>query len=283
MIPGDPLGAGYHITQSKIALGSGGVSGRGLTQGTQSQLNFLPEKHTDFTTLAEELDGGGNGSLAICFDLGLCLISALEAKDKYSSLLIASDDLLSVFCSQYVHGHGIDARGGRAFATCQLGGSSMLVLMGFGLIQSAHVHRPRVVTLIFCFRQVQKVGKNTEFLCSASGRSWIALSPRSEFAPEQVDYIIMLQTRMSVISVLSRAAKPFKPRAGVEDIEINEKLNSAARMVDHGLTHGMTEWVVGHVLRHHLGMDCHITGQPEFGHCISRLWRKNALSRFWSR
>ncbi len=52
----DPLGAGYHITQSKIALGSGGWTGRGFMQGTQSRLNFLPEKHTDFifTTLAEE-------------------------------------------------------------------------------------------------------------------------------------------------------------------------------------------------------------------------------------
>ena len=50
------MGAGYHITQSKIALGSGGWSGRGFMQGTQSRLNFLPEKHTDFifTTLAEE-------------------------------------------------------------------------------------------------------------------------------------------------------------------------------------------------------------------------------------
>ena len=57
----DPLGAGYHITQSKIALGSGGVSGRGFMQGTQSRLNFLPEKHTDFifTTLAEVDDPFG--------------------------------------------------------------------------------------------------------------------------------------------------------------------------------------------------------------------------------
>ena len=53
----DPLGAGYHITQSKIAMGSGGLSGRGFMQGTQSRLNFLPEKHTDFifTTLALSL------------------------------------------------------------------------------------------------------------------------------------------------------------------------------------------------------------------------------------
>ncbi|MEM7671396.1 MAG: FtsW/RodA/SpoVE family cell cycle protein, partial [Pseudomonadota bacterium] len=61
----DPLGAGYHITQSKIAMGSGGVSGRGFMQGTQSRLNFLPEKHTDFifTTLSEEF--GFIGSLSL--------------------------------------------------------------------------------------------------------------------------------------------------------------------------------------------------------------------------
>ncbi len=61
----DPLGAGYHITQSKIALGSGGWTGRGFMQGTQSRLNFLPEKHTDFifTTLAEEFGFVGGMSL----------------------------------------------------------------------------------------------------------------------------------------------------------------------------------------------------------------------------
>ena len=52
----DPLGAGYHIIQSKIALGSGGIFGKGFLNGTQSHLNFLPEKHTDFifTMLSEE-------------------------------------------------------------------------------------------------------------------------------------------------------------------------------------------------------------------------------------
>ena len=71
----DPLGAGYHITQSKIALGSGGLSGRGFMEGTQSRLNFLPEKHTDFifTTLAEEFGFVGGVSLLTLY----CLIIVL--------------------------------------------------------------------------------------------------------------------------------------------------------------------------------------------------------------
>ena len=71
----DPLGAGYHITQAKIAMGSGGLVGRGYMQGTQSRLNFLPEKHTDFilTTLAEEFGFVGTAALLdpLCADRGL--------------------------------------------------------------------------------------------------------------------------------------------------------------------------------------------------------------------
>ena len=89
----DPLGAGYHITQSKIALGSGGLSGRGFKMGSQSQLNFLPEKHTDFifTTLAEEFGFVGGISLLAIYMLILlfCLIAALEAQDRFSKLLIS--------------------------------------------------------------------------------------------------------------------------------------------------------------------------------------------------
>ncbi|MBT7906502.1 MAG: rod shape-determining protein RodA, partial [Marinovum sp.] len=88
----DPLGAGYHITQSKIALGSGGWTGRGYMQGTQSRLNFLPEKHTDFifTTLAEELGFIGGISLLGIYLLILlfCLSSAWQNRDRFSSLLI---------------------------------------------------------------------------------------------------------------------------------------------------------------------------------------------------
>ena len=88
----DPLGAGYHITQSKIALGAGGLFGRGYMQGSQSQLNFLPEKHTDFifTTLAEEFGFFGTIGLLIIYSLivTFCIFSALATTDKYSRLLI---------------------------------------------------------------------------------------------------------------------------------------------------------------------------------------------------
>ena len=146
----DPLGAGYHITQSKIALGSGGVSGRGLTQGTQSQLNFLPEKHTDFifTTLAEELGFMGGISLLGIYILILvfCLISAIEAKDKYSSLLISGVAMtfFLFFAVNMSMVMGLMPVVGVPLPLISWGGSAMLVLMaGFGLIQSACVHRPR--------------------------------------------------------------------------------------------------------------------------------------------
>jgi len=146
----DPLGAGYHITQSKIALGSGGVSGRGLTQGTQSQLNFLPEKHTDFifTTLAEELGFVGGISLLAIYILILifCLISAVEAKDKYSSLLISGIAMtfFLFFAVNMSMVMGLIPIVGVPLPLISWGGSAMLVLMaGFGLIQSAHAHRPR--------------------------------------------------------------------------------------------------------------------------------------------
>jgi rod shape determining protein RodA len=74
----DPLGAGYHITQSQIALGSGGWTGRGFMEGTQSRLNFLPEKHTDFifTTLAEEFGFVGAVSLLVLYllILAFCIL-----------------------------------------------------------------------------------------------------------------------------------------------------------------------------------------------------------------
>lgn len=98
----DPLGAGYHITQSKIALGSGGWSGRGYMQGTQSRLNFLPEKHTDFifTTLAEEFGFIGGLTLLSLYVLIIvfCVATALAAKDRFSSL-VSLGVALTFFCS----------------------------------------------------------------------------------------------------------------------------------------------------------------------------------------
>ena len=146
----DPLGAGYNIIQSKIALGSGGWSGRGFMQGTQSRLNFLPEKHTDFifTTLAEEFGFVGAISLLSLYTLVLvfCILSALKNKDRFSSLLtfgIASTFFL-FFAVNMSMVMGLMPVVGVPLPLVSYGGSAMLILMiGFGLIQSAHVHRPK--------------------------------------------------------------------------------------------------------------------------------------------
>ncbi|NBS44241.1 MAG: rod shape-determining protein RodA, partial [Acetobacteraceae bacterium] len=88
----DPLGAGYNIIQAKIALGSGGWAGKGFMQGTQSRLNFLPEKHTDFifTTLAEEFGFVGAFSLLVLYALILIflIVAAIQNRDRFSQLLI---------------------------------------------------------------------------------------------------------------------------------------------------------------------------------------------------
>jgi len=146
----DPLGAGYHITQSKIALGSGGWAGRGFMQGTQSQLNFLPEKHTDFifTTLAEEFGFIGAVSLLALYVLIVifCISSALAGRDRFSSLLtlgIAVTFFL-FFAVNMAMVTGLAPVVGVPLPLVSYGGTAMIILMmGFGLVQSAHVHRPR--------------------------------------------------------------------------------------------------------------------------------------------
>ncbi|PTW45202.1 MULTISPECIES: rod shape-determining protein RodA [Rhodovulum] len=146
----DPLGAGYHITQSKIALGSGGWAGRGFMQGTQSRLNFLPEKHTDFifTTLAEEFGFVGGVSLLALYVLIIvfCISSAMQTKDRFSSLLtlgIAATFFL-FFAVNMSMVMGLAPVVGVPLPLVSYGGSAMLVLLAaFGLVQSAHIHRPR--------------------------------------------------------------------------------------------------------------------------------------------
>jgi len=146
----DPLGAGYNITQSKIALGSGGWTGRGFMQGTQSRLNFLPEKQTDFifTTLAEEFGFVGGVSLLTLYTLILffCIVSAMSNKDRFGSLLtlgIAATFFL-FFAVNMSMVMGLAPVVGVPLPLVSYGGSAMLVLLaGFGLTQSAHVHRPR--------------------------------------------------------------------------------------------------------------------------------------------
>ncbi len=146
----DPLGAGYHITQAKIALGSGGWTGRGFMQGTQSRLNFLPEKHTDFifNTLAEEFGFVGGFGLLVLYALIVffCVATALGNRDRFSSLMtlgIAAAFFL-YFAVNMSMVMGLLPVVGVPLPLVSYGGSAMLVLMaGFGLVQSAHVHKPR--------------------------------------------------------------------------------------------------------------------------------------------
>ncbi len=146
----DPLGAGYNIIQAKIALGSGGWAGKGFMQGTQSRLNFLPEKHTDFifTTLGEEFGFIGAISLLALYTLVLvfCVSAAIQNKDRFSQLLILGVAMnfflyIAVNLSMVM---GMAPVVGVPLPLLSYGGSATLViLLAFGLVQSAIVHRPR--------------------------------------------------------------------------------------------------------------------------------------------
>lgn len=146
----DPLGASYHITQAKIALGSGGWTGRGFMQGTQSRLNFLPEKHTDFifTTLAEEFGFVGAFGLLMLYALIIlfCISSAMTNKDRFASLVTlgVAVTFFLFFAVNMAMVMGLAPVVGVPLPLVSYGGSAMLVLMvAFGLVQSAHVHKPR--------------------------------------------------------------------------------------------------------------------------------------------
>jgi len=144
----DPLGAGYNIIQSKIALGSGGMWGKGFLQGTQSHLNFLPEKQTDFifTMIAEEF--GFVGSLAVLGLLTLivagALLIALRCRHPFGRLAglgIATNFFLYVFVNVAMV-MGVIPVGGVPLPLVSYGGSAMLTVMfGFGVLMSIHVHR----------------------------------------------------------------------------------------------------------------------------------------------
>ena len=146
----DPLGAGYNITQAQIALGSGGWAGKGFMQGTQSRLNFLPEKHTDFifTTLAEEFGFVGTLSLLSLYVLivGFCIGSAMSNRDRYSSLLTygVAGTFFLFFTVNMAMVTGLMPVVGVPLPLVSYGGTAMIILLGaFGLVQSAHIHRPR--------------------------------------------------------------------------------------------------------------------------------------------
>ena len=149
----DPLGAGYHVNQSMIALGSGGWSGRGFMEGTQARLNFLPEKHTDFifTALAEEFGFLGAFSLLVLYllILGFCLLTAMRTQNRFASLMVIGVvvNFFLYFAVNMAMVMGLAPVVGVPLPLVSYGGSAMIVLMvGFGLVQSAHIHRPRLPT-----------------------------------------------------------------------------------------------------------------------------------------
>ena len=143
----DPLGAGYHILQSKIALGSGGLFGKGFLQGSQSHLSFLPEKQTDFifTTLAEEFGFlGGLGLLALyslIIVYGFAI--ALRSRNHFGRLLglgIVTNFFLSVFINTAMV-MGLIPVVGVPLPLISYGGTAMLAVMfGFGLLINVGVH-----------------------------------------------------------------------------------------------------------------------------------------------
>ncbi len=144
----DPLGTGYHILQSKIALGSGGVFGKGFLLGTQSHLNFLPEKQTDFifTMLAEELGlVGGLALLALytlVFIYGFAI--ALRSRNHFGRILglgLTINFFLYVFINTAMV-MGLIPVVGVPLPLISYGGTAMLTVMfGFGLLMSAYIHR----------------------------------------------------------------------------------------------------------------------------------------------
>ncbi|MBX3492191.1 MAG: rod shape-determining protein RodA [Parvibaculum sp.] len=144
----DPLGTGYHILQSKIALGAGGVFGKGFMEGTQSQLNFLPEKHTDFifTMLGEELGlAGGLVLLTLYFIvLMFSLNVAMQCRNQFGRLLaigVSMTFFLYVFINTAMV-MGLLPVVGVPLPLVSYGGTAMLSLMfAFGLLMSVHIHR----------------------------------------------------------------------------------------------------------------------------------------------
>ncbi len=144
----DPLGTGYHIMQSKIALGSGGIFGKGFLEGSQSHLSFLPEKHTDFifTMLAEEFGLVGGLILLGVYLLILLFgfIIALRCRNQFGRLL-AMGFVMSFFFMAFVNiamVMGVVPVVGMPLPLISYGGTSMLTLLfGFGLLMCVYVHR----------------------------------------------------------------------------------------------------------------------------------------------
>jgi rod shape determining protein RodA len=139
----DPLGSGYHIIQSKIAIGSGGVSGKGWLQGTQSQLEFLPERHTDFIFAVFSEEFGLIGVIGLLFVYMCIIIRGLiitnNAQDAFSKLL-AGSLTLTFFVYVFVNMgmvSGLLPVVGVPLPLVSYGGTSMVTLLAaFGILMS---------------------------------------------------------------------------------------------------------------------------------------------------
>jgi rod shape determining protein RodA len=144
----DALGAGWNISQAEIAIGSGGATGKGFLQGTQSQLNFLPEKHSDFiyTSVGEEFGFFGSVMLLVLFSIVIAygVRIAMSSRSQFGRLLAMGLTLNFFF---YIMINAAMVMGlipvvGIPMPLVSYGGTAMLVVMfGFGLLMSVHVHR----------------------------------------------------------------------------------------------------------------------------------------------
>ncbi len=144
----DSLGAGYHITQSKIALGSGGLWGKGYMQGTQASLNFLPEKQTDFifTLLCEEWGFMGGAFLLslYVFLMVMCFRIIMTTQNDFGRF-VAAGITISFFFYIFINVAmvmGLVPVVGIPLPLVSYGGTAMLtLLMGFGLLLNVGLHR----------------------------------------------------------------------------------------------------------------------------------------------
>ncbi len=149
----DPLGAGYHTIQATIALGSGGMTGKGWLNGSQSQLDFLPERTTDFifAVFGEEFGMAGNLMLLVLFSLiiGRGLMIAAQAKSTFTRLL-AGSITLTFFTYAFVNigmVSGILPVVGVPLPLISYGGTSMVsLLLGFGILMSIQTHKKLVAS-----------------------------------------------------------------------------------------------------------------------------------------
>jgi rod shape determining protein RodA len=148
----DPLGAGYQIIQSKIAVGSGGIFGKGFLKGTQSYLEFLPEKHTDFifTLFSEEFGFVGSALLLIIYAIIIYRIVSIGATSRsFFAKLFCYSFASAIFVFITINMSmvlGLLPIVGSPLPIMSYGGSSMLATMvGFGIVMSAKVHNQQSI------------------------------------------------------------------------------------------------------------------------------------------